>query len=260
MSLEALPEGSSLVIRRDQHLERVSATNLLTKSVTDLPTRQGQVFLASDIVTGDYGVTAFILVDAAPEDRWVEYSHAHPLTPCTQGGSYDDREPTHFFHTRNGFKMIRNFILPETVKRFFEQDRFLGEPMIQKCCLDGTIPDDFDEEPVDPEFTIAQSIGDFYDRYEKLKIKKAQAERIMHLISPDLEQLENPDSYKRTFLSFHAWWDYYQRVLASGQESLYLAVANFDEVLSRFDQREVLIRRGLINLPPQTDKNHLLNP
>ena len=51
-------------------------------------------------------------------------------------------------------------------------------------------------------------------------------------------------SNQHAYVSFHPWQDF-KFVIQEGQNSIYAAIGNFDDLLSRFDSNRVLPERDL---------------
>lgn len=132
--------------------------------------------------------------------------------------------------------MIRYFILPNNVKDFFRKDKFLGYPMIDKCCREDTLPEEFDETEVNPVYAF---------NGEEIET----VDMIITGISPKLEQIGElrfswEDFGHHPYFSFHPW-QVYKPVVEVGEESIVKAIKNFDNFLSRFDQKRILQKRTL---------------
>lgn len=244
MSLDRIAETRSIEVHQGAPLERVSASGLVLAQYLGEP----RYYLASDVAVGNYGVIGFVLADSRPEKRWhsytngewigVEYSEDDILFSDL---IHDPLSRNHFLDTDQGFRMIRHFVMPLNIRDFFEKDRFLGDPLVDKCCREGTLPEDFDEVPGRPNYIYWEGRTD--GNPEGLLSK------IIRYANPALEYSEDPgilwqDLGHRTYLSFHPW-QAYKPVIEEGQESIFRAIANFDGVLSRFDRNGVLQTRGL---------------
>ncbi len=110
--------------------------------------------------------------------------------------------------------------------------------MIDKCCMEGTIPEDFDEvKPDRPDYAFW-----LVDKGELDVI-----DAIVASINPDLAN--SPETAYRydgrhVYFSFHPW-QLYKPAVEAGEESVVRAIRNFDIFLSRFDARGQLQRREL---------------
>ena len=239
--------NNSVILYQGSPLERIAASGIVMAKNKPL-IKSERIFLASDIIVGQYGVTGFVLVDNKPENRWVSYTDGD-RTRITWRLPYDEDEfalmgiidepyrmASHYINTSKGFKMIRYFILPNNVKEFFQRDRKLDEPLIEKCCEEGTLPGDFDEEKVN----IALA---FHGE------ERALVDRIIKNITPRFKRIGGlrlswQDSGYHAYFSFHPW-QHYKPVLEAGEESIVRAIKNFDTVLSRFDMNKRLTKRDL---------------
>lgn len=233
--------GGDIVLYEGSPLERIAASAVGLETVAK-PLKKPQIYLASDVIVGAYGVTGFVLVDIKPERRWVSYTNSDwfGVTFETSGNHLlkfevesDPVRRAHFFDTNEGFKMIRYFIMPDNVQEFFTRDKFLGEPMVDKCCRDGTLPEDYDEDPVSSNHAIYDESGDIL-------------EAVLKTINPSfgVPAFSTERMGHRIYFSFHSW-QLYKPVLEVGEESVVRAIRNFDTFLSRFDQTKQLQRREL---------------
>ena len=239
-----MSERNQVILYEGSPLERITASNIVLRRDKPL-IEQKRLFLASDVVVGEYGVTGFVVVDNKPEDRWLSYTDGDELG--VRWGENDsvhfmiwkEEDPNrllHYLDTSQGFKMIRYFILPSNVSAFFGTDRYLGGPMIDKCACEGAIPNEFDEVKINPNYAFNGEERELIDR-------------IIEHINPRLEQIgESRFSWEdfghHVYFSFHPW-QVYRPVLEIGEESIVRAVKNFDQFLSRFDERKKLQRRAL---------------
>lgn len=238
-----------------------------------------RIFLASDVMVSKYGIVGYLVVDNQPEDREVSYTESehtgmtldnfatfgteHILVYNPQTGekefSSDEVRLSHYFQTHKGFKMLRRFILPKGVASFFAKDRFFGDPAIDRCCREGTLPEDYDEE-----------IADL--RCLSLHAEKESIEKIDKIILPyfirepfvNERGWERENFLERTYISFHRW-PFYSEVLGEGTESIKKALDNFDIILSKFDTGGPIVREekpepkrpelpGVIFLPPASSQ------
>jgi len=237
-------QGNQIILYEGNPLERIASSNIVLSNDRPLM-EQKRLFLASDVVLGEYGVTGFVVVDNKPEDRWISYTESDEIgvkwseNDTLQFTVWKEGDPnrlSHYLNTSQGFKMIRYFILPSKVRDFFRTDRFLGEPMIDKCAREGTIPDKFDETNVNPVYAFHGEERELIDS-------------ILEHINPRFEQIgESRFSWEdfghRVYFSFHPW-QVYKPVLGFGEESVVRAIRNFDQFLSRFDEKKKLNRRDL---------------
>lgn len=239
-----MTENQEIILHEGNLLERVVASSIIQRK--DKPLMQNKrLFLASDVIVGEYGVTGFLVVDNKPEDRWWSYTDGEKTgcvwseTDSLQLTAWKKTDPnrlSHYLNTSTGFKMIRYFVLPSNVKEFFDKDRYLGDPMINKCACEGTIPEYFDEERVNPSLAFSGGQRELVDE-------------ILEYINPRLEKIgESRFSWEdfghNVYFSFHPW-QAYKPVLQAGEESIIKAIGNFDQFLSIFDQKKALRKRIL---------------
>lgn len=202
--------------------------------------QESRFFLPEDIVVGRYGVIGFLVIDKTPEQRWVSYT-SYDWTGVEvrdYDASWRGGNATHFLNTDQGFKMVRYFILPPSVGDFFAKDKFLGEPLIDKCCREGTLPEEFDEEKAYPN--IAFWSGD-----------EVQEGLIRPVIKASLPELSGDELFsydwgknQNSYVSFHPWQDF-KYVIGEGQNSIHAAISNFDDVIGKFDTKQLLTPRDL---------------
>jgi hypothetical protein len=242
-----MDKNNQIILYEGSPLERIAASDIVLRSDTSLM-KQKRLYLASDVFVGEYNVTGFVVVDNQPEQRWISYTDGDKIgVPWGNdpnqiefdlfGITNDAQRLAHFIGTDKGFKMIRYFILPLNVEDFFRSDRYIGEPLIDKCVCEGTIPDEFDEQKVNPVYA-------FREREEEELI-----DRIIEHINPRLKQIgESRLSWEHfghhVYFSFHPW-QVYKPILEVGEESIVRAIRNFDKLLSRFDEKKKLQKRIL---------------
>lgn len=255
MSLE---QDKEVILYQGQPLEVIRSRSLV---LPDSPAAR-RFFLPSGVVVGCYGVTGFVIFDSRPEKRFVTYTDGEWIgIEYSENDkkyfqiSHPGQNPTHFFDTDTGFKMIRYFALPPSVREFFSRDRFLGDPMIDKCCRQGTLPEEFDEVPSAWNWAFCGASENEIREVTNSVILGANP----HLTKEQLEDWEHPWR-EVIYLSFHPWRDM-EHVLTVGADSIYAAIYNFDEVIRRFDKDRKLTPRdlrlsdkqsGTLQLPPPT--------
>lgn len=238
-----------------------------------------RIFLASDVMVSKYGIVGYLTVDNQPGDREVSYTESEHtgmtldtyyifgtervLVYNPQTGeeefSSDEVRLSHYFQTHKGFKMLRRFILPENIAKFFASDRFLGDPSIDKCCREETLPEDYDEEIANLGCLSLHAEQDSIEKIDKIIlpyfIKKPFVNKSCW---------EEKNFLERTYISFHRW-PFYPEVLEKGAESIKKAFENFDILLGKFDTKSPIVREerpqpqrpelpGVIFLPPPSDQ------
>ncbi len=245
--------AGDVILYEGSPLERIAASSLVLSGKMPLA-KAPQIYLASDVIVGKYGVTGLLLVDSKPKPRWESYTDGNWTGAVTDEKSvlfmseYDPIRYAHYMNTSSGFKMIRYFILPPEVAAFFRQDSFLGDPMIDKCCRDGTLPEDYDEVLVNSRYVESSDEGRFLTQ-------------IINSVNPafakDQEPRNNPKFGQKVYFSFHLW-QVYKPVTEVGEESIVRAITNFDRVLSQFDNRNILQQRQLVS--PSIEYRGVLPP
>lgn len=240
------PGNSEIVLYRGAPLEKIASSAIVSPQNYAL-LQEDRLHLASDVIIGKYGVAGFVLVDNKPKKRWKSY-----VDPEWQGVGYHPDEPmlmhdeefannpfrqSHFLETDKGFMMLRYFVLPSKIKEFFDKDKYLGEPVIRKFCLEGTLPEEFDEEEA--------HIRNLYYHSSR---EAASINSIIDSINPNLKKVG--DFYSTNlighyaFISFHRW-PFYMPVVKAGEEAVVRSIRNFDEGLSKFDSKSRLSRLEL---------------
>jgi len=236
MSIE---EGRAIVPYQDQALEIVKSRSLVLPDSAAAK----RFFLPSGAVVGRYGVIGFLMIDSKPENRYVSYTDGEWAGVTYREEdlkwSYPERNPSHYLNTDTGFKMIRYFALPPAVRAFFEKDKYLGDPLIDKCCREGTLPEELDE--VKAYGNYAYWIADQKEVDDLIK-------SVIHSAYPQvtrdqLQDWKNPLG-ESVYLSFHPWKDF-EDILPMGTDSIQAAIYNFDSVIERFDAQRVLTPREL---------------
>lgn len=237
------PENSAnraIVLYQGAPLERIDTRALVFQETHQ---KESRFFIPEDIVIGRYGVIGFVLVDNKPEQRWVSYTNSEWTGVHTGEPEVylsHSQNTSHFVNTDRGFKMMRYFILPPEVAEFFERDKFLGEPLIDKCCREGTLPEEFDENRADSRYAFG------YGGYTEGGIELIEA--AIRASFPELTEEERARYYwgrnQYAYVSFHPWQEF-KYVTQEGQSSIYAAVNNFDDVLTRFDTNKLLSPRDL---------------
>lgn len=244
--------NKEIVPYQETFLERIGPTAL---TIPDSATSR-RFFLPGDIVSSKYGVVGFVLVDSKPEKRWVTYTDGEwiGITFEEDNMAASGRNREHFLDTDAGFKMIRYFALPKSVQDFFDQDRFLGEPMINKCIQDQTLPEDYDEELADLHYAFGTNEGN----------GRILAANIALMANPQLKDTvpSEPSALiargHRTYVSFHRWQKQ-KEVFDVGNKSIYAAIANLDAMLERFDVKRILPVRNF-EIPTNPSNVILLPP
>lgn len=237
------PENNAnraVVLYKGSPLERVDTRSLVFPETQQ---QEPRFFLPEDIVVGRYRVTGFLMIDNRPEKRWVSYTNSewigvevHEPDMFFKGST----NSSHFFNADRGFKMIRYFVLPPDVAKFFDQDRFLGGPMIDKCCRDETLPDEFDEELADPNYAFgSERFSTGVEEIIESAVKASFPE-----LTPDEQKSYGWGRNQHAYVSFHPWQDF-KFVIQEGQNSIFAAIKNFDDVLSRFDRNQILSEKDL---------------
>jgi hypothetical protein len=239
----------------------VSGNALSTLPEWELEAR-APVYLASEVHISAYGVRGFLLVDSHPENRQSGYHSTRWYGSGEVFSGSEDADPEDVeqrelspmevareYGTRHGFKAIRFIVLPHAVTDFFAQDKWLGEPAIEKCIEDVGTPPGYWEQPVRPGKGMIETDDRLpRDQSRELQQRKLAAlARILPLLDPDTthDDLWNEsrgeydnhyigNGQQRAYLSFHPW-QIYQEVTTELSDSVKDALTNFDEALAHFD-------------------------
>lgn len=199
-----------------------------------------RLFLPSGVIKGIYGVTGFIIIDKTPEDRFVGYtSDLVGVTWSEKNFEISEEDISHFLNTKEGFKMIRYFALPPSVRSFFERDRFLGDPLIDKCCSED-IPKELDETG---PLRLGYAFSSIYEGEVKEMVDNVLLHSNPQLTKDELNDWKNPWEEK-AYISFHPWKDF-QNILEIGSQSIYAAIFSFDRIIQQFDTNHIMKPREL---------------
>lgn len=222
-------------------------------------------YLASDVYQNSFGVASFALGIPHPAERPVVYEGEGTAGPY-HGDGEDAVDPAirenpikraHFYNTDRGFAIVRTVIAPKEVDATLHEDKFLGPAVIDKCCLEGTVPSDLDEQtmqtglfepaswlalPGDRDWDHPGDINPYADRIRQ---------RLQAATGSEYELL-------REYPSWHSY-RVYREVLEQIIQGCQATVANFDEVLSLLakdapklhDFEEQAINTGAIALLPE---------
>lgn len=249
---------TSIVLYGGSPLEKIAASGFLIKS--PLKTLHSRLYLASDIIMGDYGVAGFLLIDSRPEERFESYTDGDLIGVSSDHEHCEHIPPevrnnplrlSHYIETDKGFKMVRYFLVPDNIVEFFYKDKFLGEPVIAKCYRDVKIPEWFDEEDSRPH----EALYRIYD--EKDALLKSISEEIITKLR---EITKEPKvDFHRACVSFHPW-SYYKHAVEIGESGIVAAIGNFDRMIQMLDKQGVLPKRNLKSEGAQVYRIALTSP
>lgn len=219
---EIIPFGSS----HDQRLVQIPAADIETLTSDELEVNN-EAYLGTDLFQGMYGVTSFGVVVPRPNNRPRYYNAQEG--PC---GDYEEEDlefaleitenpirKAHYIDTKLGFAVVRTVIAPSEVLARLHSQRFIGPAIIDKCCLDDTIPSDFDE---DLELGLGQALG-----HDKAKGIDVAQKRVVNQVEATTGKLY---AFVREYPSWHSY-RVYASVMNQVTEACKATVANFDEVL-----------------------------
>jgi hypothetical protein len=203
-------------------------------------------YLGTDVYIGSYGVASFGLFVPKPQIRpTVYYPGEGPVsnspnsdeTTEDDGGQYANN-PLRRFHyhgTEKGFAVIRTILAPIAVSQKLEEDQHLGPALINKSCLEGTVPDELDEmtELEEPESRWSSS-GVVLDKTLLTVEMRYEDEPNPYTIKV-LNQLQAATGTSYNLLrEYPSWHSYraYRPVMEAMIQGCQATVANFDEVLA----------------------------
>lgn len=242
--MEEQKSDTSIILYEGSPLEKIAATGFLIKS--PLKTLHTRLYLASDIIVGDYGVAGFLLVDSRPEERFEDYTDAN-LIGVSHDFEHTEHLPpkvrnnplrlSHYIETDKGFKMARYFLIPSNVAEFFHKDKFLGEPIISKCYQDVNMPEWFDEEHSRPNEVLHGIYGE-----RDVLLKSITQELTTKL--KDIITESDINFWHRACVSFHPW-SYYKHSVEIGESGIVAAIGNFDRMIQLVDKQGILPKRNL---------------
>ncbi len=201
-------------------------TDLITSD--DSPILQPRFFLPAEVIVGRYGVVGMVIADNRPEYRWVSYDDGEwtgiGYRESDMYGVTDPVKRAHFLNTESGFSLLRTFALPAQIAEVFDRDKFLGEPMIEKCACDSVFDEgvEFDERRALPEYQPVKNA---------LPLMETIAQAAWHSAGIPGDKTYEWKQY-RTWISFHGWFVFSQAIVQA-QLALEKAIGNFDYFLSR---------------------------
>lgn len=241
----AASEGE-LVEYQEQRMLVLPGGELDTVQPGGIVKAEAQPYLGTDVYVGSYGVASFGLVVPHPLIRPTvyfpgegpvgnsEYREGEDLDP---GGQYADNplRALHFRATEKGFAVIRTVLAPATIKAKLESDRHLGPAIIDKCCLDGTVPPEMDEmtELEEPESLYSSSgvvLPEAEGNYE-LQRDGAVNPHTGRILQGLQESTGTEYELLREYPSWHSYRAY-KSVMDQIITGCQATVANFDRVLS----------------------------
>ncbi|HEX5797859.1 MAG TPA: hypothetical protein VFX79_00750 [Candidatus Saccharimonadales bacterium] len=200
--------------------------------------RSEDPYLASDVYQNSFGVASFALGIPHPSQRPVVYEGEGTAGPYHGDGedhpspsiSGDPVKRAHFYNTDRGFAIVRTIIAPTEVTTALHEDKFLGPAVIDKCCLEETVPSDLDEQTMqtgllEPASWLALPGARDWDHIEGINPYTDRIrQRLQAATGSEYELL-------REYPSWHSY-RVYREVLEQIIRGCKATVANFDEVLS----------------------------
>lgn len=257
--------GGEVVVYEGSPLERVNAAEIAARRPELLVRGGEQVYLAGEVVVGDYGVAGCLIVDAHPEQRLVSYEMDRDGWYPSYPGSYEeylkDAERNHlspegnmatfdmeldfdnpehfarFVGTAGGFKVVRAFLTPRELKAQMDGlGKFVGPAVRQECFSGEEVTLVPNEERM--EHWPGQDIGD--TRSENWHFDSLMAEKLAALEAA----LGLGDTNRDYYVSFHGW-PWHKQVMDLAQASLQASIARVDQLLGSLDRRQTIATRGL---------------
>ncbi|HYH36351.1 MAG TPA: hypothetical protein VD706_02520 [Candidatus Saccharimonadales bacterium] len=235
-----------LVAFQEQRMLVLPGTELDTVRPGEIVEAEPQPYLGTDVYTGSYGVTSFGLVVPRPLIRPTVYYPGEgpvPNSPHREGEELDPHHQytddplraLHFSATEKGFAVIRTVLAPAAIKAKLQSDRHLGPAIIDKSCLDGTIPEELDEmtELEEPESFHSSSGVVLPEAKDNINLQRKgvvnpYAERVRQRLQ------EGTDIEYALLREYPSWHSHraYRPVMEAIALGCQATVANFDEVLS----------------------------
>lgn len=215
---ELIPFGDS----SDQRVVQWPAVQLDAMQEEELAIDH-EAYLGTDVFQGMYGVTSFGVVVPRPHNRPRYYNAQEG--PC---GDYEEEDvdytdpvrKAHFVNASLGFAVVRTVIAPNEVVTRLRSDRYLGEAVVDKCCLDQVLPEDFDE---DHELDLTGALE--HDKAEAVDITQKRVQGEVEAVTGRMY------TAIREYPSWHGY-RMYASVMTDITEACKTTVANFDEILS----------------------------
>jgi hypothetical protein len=179
-------------------------------------------YLGTDIFIGTYGVAAFAMV--VPHAR--EYPQVYT---AEEGGSPG-------FYRHDGFVILRSVLAPPSVIEALQEDSFLGDPLISKCALDGTVPPELHELTTLEEPASWQSSAAMVFEKDVVEEHTLQQRELNPYTKHVALQLEAATSTHydllREYPSWHDGYKVYASVIQAMVTGCQATVANFDKALA----------------------------
>ncbi|MDB5259005.1 MAG: hypothetical protein JWO73_213 [Candidatus Taylorbacteria bacterium] len=191
---------------------------------------KSQYFIPTPIQISADGIVAMLIVDTQPEKRWVSYSDVnYSGIECGEGSTDASHSPVrraHYIDTHRGFSLLKVFILPPKIEELFGKDRFLGEPFIEKCVLDGV----FDPGIELDEERVWCSFGSVTNALDLITVTLDQSWKAAGM--PEYcDSIAERKCRFRNWISFHAWFAFPQTIELA-DASILRALGNFDTLLA----------------------------
>ncbi|HVA10900.1 MAG TPA: hypothetical protein VNG32_01915, partial [Candidatus Dormibacteraeota bacterium] len=206
-------------------------------------------YLGTDVYMGSYGVASFGLFVPSPQIRpTVYYPSEGPVSNSPNSDetpedfdqySDDPLRKFHFRGTEKGFAVIRTILAPMAVSQKLEEDQHLGPALINKSCLEGTVPDELDEmtELEEPESSHSSSSVVLDEAFltDEMHYKIGVGGEPNPYTNKVLNHLQAATGTKYALLrEYPSWHSYraYRPVMEAMIQGCQATVANFDEVLA----------------------------
>ncbi len=197
---------------------------------------QHRYFLPTEILISQHGIVGMLIADTKPEKRNVTYTDSEwtgisvDTERWAQEFANDPVRRAHYVDTENGFSFYRIFALPDSAVQNFAKDRFLGNPMIEKCICDGVFGEGVEldeiqasagERPISKVMPLIELLAHAGWQHAGLK-------------EPADKGIINQYTQIWSWISFHGWFDY-RNALKHAQGAMEQTIQNFDHFLQRFE-------------------------
>ncbi len=200
----------------------------IPKEIVATAFAQPRFFIPTNVLISQYGIVGMLIADNKPESRKVSYSESEWIGVSASEEQFhtngDPVRKAHYANTENGASFIRAFALPANVREVFARDKFLGEPMIDKCIDDETVPEEFDELELGQSERPASEACDLITAVASAGWQAAGITEIGAF----------EKHYLRARISFHGWFAF-QQAVDIAQTGIISALRNFDEFLGHLD-------------------------
>lgn len=231
--------------------------------------RQSPLFVAGDIHFSQLGVIGFVLVDARPEDRFMDYedTESRVYHRTYEPPDYYDRNwenpafVSRHHKTSEGLKALRFYMLPKSVASFLKDRPRLQAAILEECLsgVDIPVPDDYYEQAMSVH-NVFCSPGSGYEDEQQLQLGQQKVRAlgdILALLDPSTDRAafrlfdgdlswnllpidrHSPYSYS-AYMSFHPWREQ-ARALPVLETAVTASLELVDTTIKQFDRNGVVL-------------------